>query len=89
VLLLGGGWDAVGMPRPGIVEGDIVPPGSSSPTVRIVEMDISDPSSPRTVRTLVMDGTYVDARLTDGVARIALNSYPVGISWEYPDGSGL
>jgi uncharacterized secreted protein with C-terminal beta-propeller domain len=91
LLLVGSGNGSFGGPMPvdGVAGDSIMPPVSSTPTVRIVELDVSDPGAMRTVQTLEMDGVYVDARLSDGVARIALNSYPVGISWEYPDGSGL
>jgi len=40
---------------------------------RIVQVDVSDPSSPRVVRSLDVDGSSVGVRLVDGVARIAVS----------------
>ena len=39
------------------------------------EVDVSDPSAPRVVRSLAMDGMYSGARMTGGTVRLALTTY--------------
>lgn len=86
LLLVGGGsW---GGPVP-LHDAREFAPNIQSPTVRIAEVDVSDPARPSILRTLDLDGSYVDARLVEGVARVAITSMPVGIEWELPSGSGL
>jgi hypothetical protein len=43
---------------------------------QLVEVDVSDPSDLRVVRTLDVDGSYISARLTGTTARVVLASYP-------------
>jgi hypothetical protein len=57
--------------------------GSDLPTVapqrprtRIVQVDIADPAHPKLQRTLDVDGTLIGARLSGGVARVAVTSQP-------------
>ena len=83
LLLIGPSWDSSPAPLGGIA------PNYSSAITRIVQVDVSDPNSPVIDRTLLLDGSYVDSRLVDGVARVAINSNPVGFDWAYPEGSGL
>lgn len=86
VVTMGGVWEV----RPlGIAaEADIAPSYGSSIT-RIAEVDISDLADPKIVRTVDLDGAYVQSRLVDGSLRVAINSNPVGFEWEYPTGGGL
>ncbi len=87
LLLIGSGGYTTGV---GVSSDErIAPPQFSTPTLRIVQLDVSDPADPRTVRTLQADGSYADARISDGIVRIAVNSAPVGLPWEYPQGSGI
>lgn len=87
LLLIGSGGYTTGV---GVAADEsIAPPQFSTPTLRIVQMDVSDPANPRTVRTLQADGSFADARISDGVVRVAVNSSPVGLPWEYPQGSGI
>ena len=66
--------------RPAISDGvasDMIAPeyfGVSKTAVVVV--DVSDVSAPKVVSKVVLDGTYVSARLVDGVARIVLRSQP-------------
>jgi uncharacterized secreted protein with C-terminal beta-propeller domain len=46
---------------------------------RWTEVDVSDPTKPRILRTEDVDGNIVDARLTGRSVRIVVSSYPVGI----------
>jgi hypothetical protein len=87
LLLIGGASWGGPVPLPAAREG--IAPTFGSSTVRVAEVDVSDPARPAVVRTLDLDGTYIDARLVDGVARIAITSMPVGFEWEFPKGSGL
>ena len=85
VLLMASAWSTV---YP-VFEGDVAyNPGYSSPTVQLVEVSIAD-ADPEIVRTMVIDGTYVSARMVDGVVRLVMTSGPVGFSWQFPEGSGL
>lgn len=85
VVTIGGVWGA----RPiGPAEADIVPSYGSSIT-RVTEVDISDLAEPRIVRSIDLDGVYVQSRLVDSSLRVAINSNPVGFEWQYPSGGGL
>jgi hypothetical protein len=52
-----------------------IPPTSRSRT-RIAQVDVADPAHPRLLRTLDVDGNLVGARLSGGVARLAVSSPP-------------
>lgn len=85
VLLFGSDWMQGPMP---LVEGDMAfAPVEGSPTVRMVEVDIS--AEPRVVRTMTMDGSLVSGRMVGDAVRLVLTSGPVGFEWSYPSGSGL
>ena len=85
VVTIGGVWDV----RPlGPSSADIAPSYGSSIT-RIAEIDISNMADPAIVRTVDLDGAYVQSRLVDGSLRVAINSNPVGFEWKYPTGGGL
>lgn len=64
-------------------------PGSSGPISALVEVDLSDPAAPRVDRKLLVDGSYLSARMVDGIARIVVSSYPTGLVFEGPQGPGL
>lgn len=49
-------------------------PTSGASTTRITELDLTDPAKLRILRTMDVPGDLVTARLTDGTARIVLNS---------------
>jgi hypothetical protein len=53
------------------------------------EIDISDPDDMQVVKTLFVDGSYLSARLVDDTARVVVDSYPTGLEFVYPTGSGL
>lgn len=57
------------------------------PRTRLLQVDVSDPTRPRAVRTLDMDGTQAGARLVDGVLRIAVDAGPRGLGLVTPQGS--
>jgi uncharacterized secreted protein with C-terminal beta-propeller domain len=64
--------------------------GYPASTVSVLtEIDVSDPAHMEKVRTLTLDGSYVSARMIDGVARIVVSSAPTGLAWVYPEASGL
>lgn len=86
VLAVGQIWGGV---TPLAADSRIAPGGYSTPITRIAEIDVSDPSNPRVVRTLDMDGSFVSARNVDGSVRLALNSNPVGLEFVTPSGGGL
>ncbi|MBL8930066.1 MAG: beta-propeller domain-containing protein [Kineosporiaceae bacterium] len=43
---------------------------------RLEQVDLTDPARPRVVRTLTVDGSAAGARMVDGVARLAVTSWP-------------
>ncbi len=47
-----------------------------SATTLLTEVDLSDPAAPAVRRTLTLDGSLVDARLTGGTARVVVGSSP-------------
>ncbi|HET9258997.1 MAG TPA: beta-propeller domain-containing protein [Acidimicrobiia bacterium] len=84
VLLFGSVWSAVPIP---FSEDRMIAPVPDTPTIRIVEVDIS--SDPELVRTMSIDGAFVSGRMVDDSVRLVLSSGPVGFEWSYPTGSGL
>jgi hypothetical protein len=54
---------------------------------RITQVDIADPTHPRTMRTLDLDGTLVGARLSGAIVRIAVTSAPTGVHLVVPQPS--
>jgi len=64
-------------------------PGGSAVTT-LIEVNVTD-SSLTLGNRLHMDGSQLSARLIDGVARVVVQSGPVGFDWAYPEygGSGL
>ena len=56
------------------------PDGAGDDTIRphttVTVVDLKDPAKPSVVRTHKIDGSYLDARLVDGVARIVTRSQP-------------
>ena len=60
-----------------------------SQRVVLTEVDVSDPSSMELVRTLILDGSILSSRMTDGSIRVVVQSRPVGFDWVYPEGSGI
>jgi len=85
LLLIGPSWGDTPIALGGFVPGY----GYSSAVTQIMQIDVSDPSNPKVDQTLQLDGSYVDSRLVEGVARVAITSNPVGFDWAYPEGSGL
>jgi uncharacterized secreted protein with C-terminal beta-propeller domain len=84
VLLFGSSW-TTGYP---LIEDDLeFAPTFETPTVQLIEVDISD--DPEVVRTMSIDGRYISARMVDDTVRLVLTSGPVGFEWSYPSGSGL
>ena len=84
VLLFGSEWSSF---YP-VIEGDAeFAPVYQTPTIRLIEVDIS--GEPQIVRTMILDGRYLSARMVDDTVRLVLSSGPVGFEWSYPSGSGL
>ncbi|HZL03748.1 MAG TPA: beta-propeller domain-containing protein, partial [Cellulomonas sp.] len=82
VLLRGGYWLT---PRPAATA--IAMPYFPAKSV-LSEIDVSNPKALRLVRTLTLDGAYVDARLVGATARIVVSSQvPTTLSFEQPAGS--
>ncbi|HEX6221187.1 MAG TPA: beta-propeller domain-containing protein [Acidimicrobiia bacterium] len=85
VLLFGSIWSH--RPIPLAREEIGIAPVPASPTVHIVEVDIS--GEPEKVRTTEIDGAFVSGRMVGDSARLVITSGPVGFEWSYPTGSGL
>ena len=66
VLSRGGGVIGIDVPQPGVSRSMPFRPSQSS----LIEIDVSDPSAPRIVRSLVLDADYVSARLVGSIARV-------------------
>jgi Beta propeller domain len=71
----------------GFQPGGVRSPTRYDSTTTLVEIDVSDPSSMRIVRTLAVEGAFVGARLVDGVVRlVSLSSVPHDLRFEQPTG---
>ena len=75
-----------GMPMPTAraagAASDIAPSGGQNAT--IIELDLSQPTTPRVVKRLEVDGSYVTARQIGTVARVVVRSYPQELAFVYP-----
>lgn len=85
VLLFGSIWHQQPIPFERALAG--FAPAPASPTVEIVEVDIT--AEPKEVRTMTIDGAFVSGRLAGDSVRLVVTSSPVGFEWSYPTGSGL
>ncbi|MCB0991519.1 MAG: beta-propeller domain-containing protein [Acidimicrobiales bacterium] len=87
VLLLASASQYEVMPMADVRIG-IVPTGS--PISTLIEVDIEG-TQLTTSRRLHLDGAQLSSRLIDGVARVVVQSGPVGFEWNYPEygGDGL
>lgn len=86
VLMFGSAWGHQ-IPVP-LIESDIQsPPIFQTPTMQVIEVDISDEA--KIVRTLTVDGQFVSGRMVGDSVRLVLSSGPVGFQWSFPEGSGL
>ncbi|HEX6206884.1 MAG TPA: beta-propeller domain-containing protein [Actinomycetota bacterium] len=83
-LLLGEGWG--GGPGPEPLRRDVVSHGGSISL--LMEVDLTDPSDPEIVRRLYLDGRYLSARIADGIVRVVVSSFPVGLEFEFPGERG-
>ena len=86
VLLFGSAWSHHPSPLADTADHAIAPV-PSSPTVQIVEVDISE--DPEIGRTMEIDGAFISGRMIEGTVRLVITSGPVGFEWSYPEGSGL
>ena len=71
-------------PRPGLAR-----PYDARPSTRLTEVDLADASAPKVRRTLTLDGQLVDARLTQGTARVVITSGPRPVEADDVDGASL
>jgi hypothetical protein len=85
VLLFGSAWSGGPLPLGAEMDRAIAPGGT--PTLHIIEVDITD--EPEMVRTMTIDGSFISGRMVDDSVRLVATSGPVGFEWEYPSGSGL
>jgi hypothetical protein len=84
VLMFGSQWSTF---QP-VVESDAeFAPVYQTPTIQIIEVDISD--DPEIVRTMTIDGRFLSGRMVGDSVRLVMTSGPVGFEWAYPSGSGL
>ncbi|MGL5858339.1 MAG: beta-propeller domain-containing protein [Angustibacter sp.] len=58
--------------------------GPFLPQTRLVEVDVADPTAPRVVRSLVVDGSAVGVRLVGGVARVAVSGPTARVQFATP-----
>jgi hypothetical protein len=63
-------------------------PADYRPSTLITEVDVSDPSDMRVVKTETIDGSYVSARLNGSTARIVLTTPPAALGGGQPIGTG-
>ena len=76
LLAIGASYGFVAVEATG---GDVISPTvgyPGEPQTVLTEVDISDPSALRVVRTMSLEGSYVSARLTGSTVRLASSSYP-------------
>lgn len=69
---------------PAVAETSILPPYGE--TTVIQEVDLSDPSNPRVVASMTVEGRLLSARSIGDTGRIVLSSYPAELAFVYPSG---
>ena len=75
VLLFGGGQEVV-------ASRGVMP--YASPRTTVTAVSIANPSEPRVLSTKTVDGSFVNARLLDGTARLVVQSGTPDIRWVQP-----
>lgn len=89
VLVFASQWDSiVPFVEPGGEGTDSDPAPSWGPTTEIVEIDLSS-TTPSVTRRLDIEGSYIGARLADGVVRVVTTSGPRAIPWAIPETADL
>ena len=63
-------------PEPVAESASAMPYYYSEPATRLFEIDVSDPSAPKLLNTLTVEGYYVSARLGGSVARVVITTPP-------------
>ena len=67
----------------------IYPPGDMARgAMRLVEVDISDPSAPRLVGSTTITGSYLNARMVGTAVRIVAQEWGPALDWVYPEEAG-
>jgi uncharacterized secreted protein with C-terminal beta-propeller domain len=61
--------------------------GIVEPKTAVTVVDIADPSAPKVVSELTIDGSLVASRMVDGVARLVLRTGPPNLPFLFPSGS--
>jgi hypothetical protein len=93
VLALVNGWraaePAASEPGSTAIASDAMIAPAGDPTATAVLVDIGDPSAPRVLESLELEGRYVSARLVDGTVRLVTSSAPqvFGVSPAEPYGA--
>ena len=64
----------------------MIPEGNWEPHTTIVEIDITDPTRPAQVASMVIEGRYVSARVVNDIARIVVSSPPSDLPFVTPQG---
>jgi len=64
----------------------MIPEGNWEPHTTIVEIDITDPTQPIQVASMVIEGRYVNARVVNDIARIVVSSPPSDLPFVTPQG---
>lgn len=88
-LLLDGDRLLVTSQTEGSVKPTMIAPPTPAGGTTLSLYDVSDRANPEEVSSLQLDGSVLSSRLVDGVARVVLRAEPVGLGFEYPEGSGL
>jgi len=86
LLAIGAGYGVMGV-------GDAIAPTdlaiAGEPKTVLAEVDIADPTAMRVVRTEVIDGSYVSARLSGATARVVSSAYPPALVADHGHGGAL
>ncbi|MGH9184480.1 MAG: beta-propeller domain-containing protein, partial [Acidimicrobiales bacterium] len=62
----------------------VLPIRAGRSQVIVEQIDLSDPTAPNSVGSLTVDGSLVDTRMVDGVARVVVTAAPSGLEFTYP-----
>jgi len=64
----------------------MIPEGNWEPHTTIVEINITDPTQPIQIASMIIEGRYESARVVNGIARIVVSSPPSDLPFVTPQG---
>jgi len=72
-------------PGSGAPEGASFAPSAGPPTTKLTSIDVTDPTQPRVLSSIAIEGDYRSARMIGSVARVVIQGDPDSMPFVYPN----